>query len=89
MTNFTMFFSINLKKFFYKLDCQESSYTSISVEDQSSWRPKKALKAGEFTVDILPIVQRKDGYAIVILSTKKVYKWKMNLMIINKFYSFL
>lgn len=66
-----------------------SSYTELGIEGQSAWKSDGILPAGEFIIEILPVVQRKDGYLAVKLNSCPNYQWVINLMIINKYYTFL
>jgi hypothetical protein len=70
-------------------DSNESSYTEIEVEGQSSWKPEGILAAGQFATEILPIVQRKDGYVKINFKSCPGHMWRINAMIVNKNYSFL
>lgn len=70
-------------------DSQAPSYTEIAIEGQCSYKKGELLKAGEFVTDILPVVQKKDGYLKVEFSSLEDYKWAINLIIINKYYTFL
>ncbi|RTE11583.1 glycosyl hydrolase family 95 catalytic domain-containing protein [Paenibacillus whitsoniae] len=70
-------------------DSEAPSYTEIAVEGQSTWKPERALQAGEFACDILPIAMRKDGYAGIRFSTLPGMVWRINVLIVNKGYVYL
>ncbi|RAV20938.1 glycosyl hydrolase family 95 catalytic domain-containing protein [Paenibacillus contaminans] len=65
------------------------SYTEIEIEGQGVWTPDRVLKAGEYAAEIMPVSQRKDGYAKFRFRTREGLKWKINLMIVNKNYTYL
>lgn len=70
-------------------DYAASSYTEIEIEGQSIWKPERPLRAGEFATDILPITQRKDGFAAIRFRTCDSLQWRVNMLIINKNYTYL
>ncbi|WP_257345940.1 glycosyl hydrolase family 95 catalytic domain-containing protein [Pseudalkalibacillus decolorationis] len=70
-------------------DNDAPSYTEIEIEGQNVWKPESVLKAGEFVTDILPVTQRKDGYVKIHFRTKEGQLWKINLLILNKNYTYL
>ncbi|MGO4494952.1 glycoside hydrolase N-terminal domain-containing protein [Paenibacillus sp. 2RAB27] len=65
------------------------SYTEVEIVGQSTWKPEIALKAGQFTTEILPITQRKDGYVRIRFRTDEGLQWRVNTLIINKNYTYL
>jgi hypothetical protein len=65
------------------------SYTEVEVVGQITWKPELALKAGEFATEILPITQRKDGYVRIKFNSCKEMAWRVNVLIINKNYTYL
>ncbi|MFD0693432.1 glycoside hydrolase family 95-like protein [Paenibacillus sp. GCM10027628] len=70
-------------------DNGEPSYTEVEIVGQSAWKPEKMLKAGEFATDILPLTQSKDGYVKIRFHTCKGSQWRVNVLIINKNYTYL
>lgn len=70
-------------------DNEAPSYTALHVEGQGGWKPEGVLAAGEFAAEILPVVQRKDGYLKIEFSSLPHCRWTINMMIINKYYTFL
>jgi hypothetical protein len=87
-------FIIELPKGRYDLlfvsgDVSAPSYTEVEIVGQSSWKPEKALKAGEFATDILQVMQGKDGYTKIRFRTCEGLQWRVNVLIINKNYTYL
>lgn len=70
-------------------DNDAPSWTEIEIAGQSVWSPERALRAGEFMSELLPIHQRKDGYAKIRFRTKAGMQWRINLLIVNKNYTYL
>ncbi|SDD76450.1 Glycosyl hydrolase family 65, N-terminal domain [Paenibacillus sp. UNCCL117] len=70
-------------------DAAEPSYTEIEVAGQTIWRPERILRAGEFATDILPVAQRRDGYADIRLRTREGSQWRINVIVVNKNYPYL
>ncbi|OCT15373.1 sugar phosphorylase [Paenibacillus pectinilyticus] len=70
-------------------DRDEPSYTEVEIAGQCMWKPEKALKAGEFATEMLPITQRRDGYVNIRFSTCAGSQWRVNVLIINKNYTYL
>lgn len=70
-------------------DNDAPSYTEVEIEGQSVWKPEKVLRAGEFVTEILPIIQRKDGFLNIHFRSQRGLSWKINLLIINKNYTCL
>ncbi|MDQ0973576.1 hypothetical protein QFZ31_003454 [Neobacillus niacini] len=70
-------------------DNDAPSYTEVEIEGQSVWKPEKALRAGEFVTEILPIIQRKDGFLNIHFRSQRGLSWKINLLIFNKNYTYL
>lgn len=66
-----------------------SSYTEVEIVGQSTWKPEKTLKVGEFATDMLPITQKSDGYLKLRFRTCKGLQWRINALIINKNYTYL
>ncbi|MDQ0920834.1 glycoside hydrolase N-terminal domain-containing protein [Paenibacillus sp. V4I5] len=87
-------FMIELPKGRYDLlfvsgDRDSPSYTEVEIVGQCSWKPEKALKAGEFATDILPVMQRKDGIVKIRFRTAEGLQWRINVLILNKNYPYL
>jgi hypothetical protein len=70
-------------------DSCSQSYTEIEIAGQSVYKPTKVLKAGEFETDILPIAQKNDGYAQIRFRTREGLQWRINVLIVNKNYTYL
>ncbi|MNI29141.1 hypothetical protein D3C73_829460 [compost metagenome] len=70
-------------------DNEFPSYTEIEIIGQGMWKPEKVLKAGEYATDIMPVTQRKDDYAKIRFRTKEGMQWRINVLIINKNYTYL
>jgi hypothetical protein len=70
-------------------DSKAPSYTEVEIIGQSTWKPERALKAGEFATDILPVTQRKDGYVSIRFRSCEGSQWRVNALIINKNYTYL
>ncbi|WCF10585.1 sugar phosphorylase [Paenibacillus thiaminolyticus] len=70
-------------------DSASPSYTAIEIEGQCVWQPERPLRAGEFATDIVPIAQRRDGYAAIRFSAGKGLPWRVNVLIVNKNYPYL
>ncbi|RKN82145.1 glycosyl hydrolase family 95 catalytic domain-containing protein [Paenibacillus ginsengarvi] len=69
-------------------DYGSATYTEIEVS-QIVWKPERTLRAGEFASTIVPVDQRKDGYAQIRFRTKAGEKWNVCLIIVNKNYTYL
>ncbi|WP_240159776.1 glycosyl hydrolase family 95 catalytic domain-containing protein [Paenibacillus aceris] len=87
-------FVIELPKGRYDLlfvsgDSDLPSYTEIEIEGQCVWKPDHVLKSGEFATDILPVTQRKDGYVNIHFRTRDDSQWRINVLIVNKNYTYL
>ncbi|MDR6884644.1 glycosyl hydrolase family 95 catalytic domain-containing protein [Bacillus sp. 3255] len=65
------------------------SYTEVEIVGQCAWKPERVLKAGEFATDMLPVIQRKDGYVKLRFSTNASSQWRVNVLIINKNYTYV
>lgn len=65
------------------------SFTLLEIEGQWLWQTEKVLKAGEYATDIIPLIQRKDGYATLQFRSNAGLPWRVNLLVINKSYSYL
>ncbi|CAN7445760.1 glycosyl hydrolase family 95 catalytic domain-containing protein [Paenibacillus sp. LjRoot56] len=70
-------------------DQREPTYTEIEIVQHSRWKPELALKAGQFATEILPITQRKDGYVRIKFNSCNGMAWRVNVLIINKNYTYL
>lgn len=70
-------------------DEMEPSYTEIEIVQHSSWKPELALKAGQYATEILPVTQRKDGYVRIKFNSCSGMAWRVNVLIINKNYTYL
>ncbi|MBP1963180.1 glycosyl hydrolase family 95 catalytic domain-containing protein [Paenibacillus aceris] len=70
-------------------DQEAASYTEVEVVGQSKWKPENALKAGEFATDMLPLTQRKDGYMKIRFSSCEGMQWRVNVLVVNKNYTYL
>lgn len=70
-------------------DSARPSYTSVEIEGQSVWQPERPLRAGEFATDIVPIAQRRDGYAAIRFRSGEGLPWRVNVLIVNKNYPYL
>lgn len=70
-------------------DLEASSYTEVEIIGQITWKPDRALRAGEFVTEMLSIPQRKDGYASIRFRTCEGSQWRVNAIIINKNYTYL
>lgn len=75
--------------FFVTGDQAASSYTEVEIVGQCTWKPGHILKAGEFATEMLPVIQRKDGYVKLRFSTNESCQWRVNVLIINKNYTYL
>jgi hypothetical protein len=53
---------------------------SISVTDQFRWQTVPRLRAGEFSVQVLPVRQVRDG----LLEIEFSGSWKLNLLMVNR-----
>lgn len=65
------------------------SYTEVEIVGQSTWKPELPLKAGQFATEILPVTQRKDGYVRIKFNSCNSMSWRVNVLIINKNYTYL
>ncbi|OAS15047.1 glycosyl hydrolase family 95 catalytic domain-containing protein [Paenibacillus oryzisoli] len=70
-------------------DQMESSFTEIEIVEHSRWKPELALKAGQYATEILPVTQRKDGYVRIKFNSCNGMAWRVNVLIINKNYTYL
>ena len=70
-------------------DSEELSYTEVEIVGQYRWQPESVLKAGQFATEIMPITQRKDGYVRIRFNTCQGSQWRVNMLIINKNYTYL
>lgn len=70
-------------------DSTASSFTELEVRGQLIWKTEKALKAGEFATDVIPISQKRDGYVTMRFRSCMGMPWRVNMLIINKNYSYL
>lgn len=70
-------------------DSASPSYTIVEIEGQSVWQPERPLRAGEFATDIVPIAQRRDGYAAIRFRAGEGLPWRVNVLIVNKNYPYL
>ncbi|MEC0227560.1 glycosyl hydrolase family 95 catalytic domain-containing protein [Paenibacillus alba] len=70
-------------------DQEEPSYTAVEIVGQSAWKPEGLLRSGLFATEMLPVMQRKDGYVRIRFSTCKGSQWRVNALIINKNYTYL
>ncbi|NQX60864.1 glycosyl hydrolase family 95 catalytic domain-containing protein [Paenibacillus qinlingensis] len=70
-------------------DNDAPSYTELEVVGQITWKPELALKGGQFATEILPVTQRKDGYVRIKFNSCNGMSWRVNVLIINKNYTYL
>ncbi|UQZ80852.1 Glycosyl hydrolase family 65 central catalytic domain protein [Paenibacillus konkukensis] len=70
-------------------DNAEPSYTMAEIPGQMVWKPDKALKAGEYATDMLPLTQRNDGFAVIRFRSCEGLPWRVNVLVINRNYPYL
>jgi hypothetical protein len=68
-------------------DQNEDSVTILECEEGRRVAPK-ALKAGRFSAELIPIVHEEDGPIRLKISTTKGNKWKLNYVILNLYKQF-
>jgi hypothetical protein len=70
-------------------DADAPSYTEIEIDGQGAgWKPERELAAGEFATDILAVAQRKDGFAKIRFRSREGMQWRINVLIVNKNYTY-
>lgn len=82
-------FSVEVTKGKYDIlivcgDEGEESYTEFEVDERLMVQPQKFSRAGEYYFEVIPIVLKEDQYLNLKIKTRKGFKWKWNLLIINK-----
>jgi hypothetical protein len=87
-------FIIELPKGRYDLlivsgDSAEPSCTVLEIPGQLLWKTGKVLRAGEYTTDLIPLLQTKDGYVTMRFRSSAGLPWRLNVLIINKNYPYL
>ncbi|ACT02284.1 glycosyl hydrolase family 95 catalytic domain-containing protein [Paenibacillus sp. JDR-2] len=87
-------FRIELPKGRYDLlivtgDEAAPSCTELEIPGQLKWRPEKPLKAGEYATEMIPMTQKKDGCASLRFRSREGLPWRINLLVINRNYSYL
>lgn len=87
-------FRIELPKGRYDLlivtgDEEAPSWTELEIPGQLKWKPDKPLKAGEYATDMIPITQKKDGCLSLRFRSSDGLPWRVNLLVINRNYSYL
>ncbi|WGU96479.1 glycoside hydrolase N-terminal domain-containing protein [Paenibacillus dendritiformis] len=70
-------------------DSASPSYTIVEIEGQSVWQSERPLRAGEFATDIVPIAQKRDGFAAIRFRAGEGLPWRVNVLIVNKNYPYL
>lgn len=70
-------------------DAESPSWTEAEIDGQGVWKSERALKAGEFAADILPVAQRKDGYVRIRFRGRDGLQWRINALVVNKNYTYL
>lgn len=70
-------------------DAAEPSCTVVEMPGALTWRTETALRAGEFSTDILPLTQRQDGLVTLRFRSDAGLPWRLNLLVINKNYTYL
>ncbi|WP_079912771.1 glycoside hydrolase family 95-like protein [Paenibacillus sp. 32352] len=70
-------------------DAAAPSCTVLEIPGQWLWRTEKVLKAGEYATDIIPLIQKKDGYVTFRFRACEGFPWRVNVMVINKNYTYL
>lgn len=70
-------------------DSTAPSFTELEIEGQTRWRSRNGLRAGEFATDMIPFKQEKDGYASFRFRPCEGNPWRVNLLVINRNYSYL
>lgn len=63
-------------------DAEEASFTHLSTE-QGYTAGGSVIPAGQYQCELIPILQKKDVPLKLFIDTKKGYKWKLNLIIVN------
>lgn len=63
--------------------------TVLEIPGQTLWKTENVLKAGEYATDIIPLTQRKDGCATLRFRSHAGMPWRVNVLVINKNYSYL
>ncbi|WP_127493256.1 glycosyl hydrolase family 95 catalytic domain-containing protein [Paenibacillus glycanilyticus] len=87
-------FRIELPKGRYDLlivsgDEAAPSCTELIILGQLHWRPEKSLKAGEYATNTIPVTQKKDGFVQLHFRSCEGLPWRINLLVINRNYSYL
>ncbi|SFA92980.1 Glycosyl hydrolase family 65, N-terminal domain [Cohnella sp. OV330] len=70
-------------------DAAEPSCTVMEIPGAFPWRTEPALRAGEFSTDILPLTHRRDGPVSLRFRPDAGLPWRLNLLVINKNYTYL
>lgn len=70
-------------------DAAAPSCTVMEMPGALPWRTEHAFRAGEFSTDILPLTQRQDGLVTLRFRPDAGLPWRLNLLVINKNYTYL
>ncbi|TYP73122.1 glycosyl hydrolase family 95 catalytic domain-containing protein [Paenibacillus methanolicus] len=70
-------------------DAAALSYTELNIQGGPRWTTERALRAGEYAAEIIPITQRKDGCAELRFRSRSGLPWRVNLLVINRNYTYL
>ncbi|WP_409346303.1 glycosyl hydrolase family 95 catalytic domain-containing protein [Paenibacillus sp. MBLB4367] len=70
-------------------DNDSPTWTEIEIAGQSMRSPERLLRAGEFATEMLPVIQKKDGCVKIRFRSQEGRQWRINVLIVNKNYTYL
>lgn len=64
-------------------DTKAPTLTRLLIQNQIVYAPETALRPGQFAYEVIPILQKTDGYVSIKLSSDQGCDWKLNALIVN------